>query len=58
MKPLRWWGNTKRAVKRNVDYESAAGRVIRNGLPKPGGCLLPLLGGALLITIGIAWFWM
>lgn len=40
MKPFRWWTNTKRRFKRKVGYESDAGRLIRNGLPRPGGCLV------------------
>ena len=40
LKPFRWWTNTKRRVKRKVGYESAAGRVFRHGLPRPGGCLV------------------
>ena len=38
MKPFRWWTNTKRRFKRKIGYESEAGRLIRNGLPRPGGC--------------------
>ena len=38
MKPFRWWTNTKRQFKRKIGYESEAGRLIRNGLPRPGGC--------------------
>lgn len=40
MKPFRWWTNTKRRFKRKIGYESEAGRMIRNGLPRPGGCLV------------------
>jgi hypothetical protein len=40
MKPFRWWTNTKRKIKRDIGYESDAGRLIRNGLPRPGGCLM------------------
>lgn len=44
LKPTRWWTNQKRRLKRKIGYESDAGRLIRNGLPKPGGgCLLSLL---------------
>lgn len=43
LKPTRWWTNQKRRLKRKVGYESDAGRLIRNGLPKPEGCLLSLL---------------
>ena len=53
MKPLRWWPNQKRRLKRKIGYESDAGRLIRNGLPKPGGCLVMMaavgIGGAAAI---------
>jgi hypothetical protein len=48
MKPFRWWTNTKRRFKRKVGYESEAGRVIRNGLPRPGGCLVVVMAGIVL----------
>jgi len=40
MKPFRAWTNAKRRFKRKIGYESEAGRLIRNGLPRPGGCLV------------------
>ena len=40
MKPFRFWTNTKRQFKRKIRYESDGGRLIRNGLPRPGGCLV------------------
>jgi hypothetical protein len=39
MKPFRWWTNTKRRFKRKIGYESEAGRLLRKGLPGPGGAL-------------------
>ena len=45
MKPFRWWTNTKRWFKRKVGYESDTGRLIRNGLPRPGGCLMVVMVG-------------
>ena len=54
LKPFRWWGNEKRKIKRAVGYESDAGRLIRNGLPKPVGCLVILVGGAVLIGLSVA----
>ena len=48
MKPFRWWTNTKRRFKRKVGYESEAGRLIRNGLPRPGGCLVVVVAATLL----------
>ena len=51
MKPFRWWTNTKRRFKRKIGYESEAGRLIRKGLPRPGGCLVVLVVGlALAVT--------
>ena len=62
MKPFRWWTNTKRRFKRKIGYESEAGRLIRNGLPRPGGCLVVvlILGTLLAVTatvlgIGLPW---
>ena len=51
MKPFRWWTNTKRKFKRDIGYESDAGRLIRNGLPRPGGCLVVILLGLLATTL-------
>jgi hypothetical protein len=48
MKPLRWWTNQKRRFKRKIGYESEAGRLTRNGLPRPGGCLV------VIVAVGIA----
>ncbi|MBS0209132.1 MAG: hypothetical protein JSS27_09280 [Planctomycetes bacterium] len=54
LKPLRWWPNKKRQLKREIGYESEAGRLIRDGLPKAGGgCLLVLIGVVMLT--GVAW---
>jgi hypothetical protein len=47
MKPFRWWTNTKRRFKRKIGYESPTGRLIRNGLPRPGGCLVVVVVVAL-----------
>jgi hypothetical protein len=44
LKPFRWWPNQKRRVKRKLGYESRAGRLVRQGLPKPGGCLAVIVG--------------
>jgi len=51
MKPFRWWTNTKRKIKRDIGYESDAGRLIRKGLPRPGGCLVVILLGLLATTL-------
>ena len=42
MKPVRWLPNQKRRLKRKIGYESDAGRLLRDGLPKPAGCLVIL----------------
>ncbi len=54
LKPFRWWPNLKRKIKRTVGYESTIGPLIRHGLPRPGGCLLVLFGGIVLIG-GTVW---
>jgi hypothetical protein len=51
LKPFRAWTNAKRRFKRKVGYESEAGRLIRNGLPRPGGCMIVLLVLAVLVLI-------
>ncbi len=43
LKPLRWLPNQKRRIKRKTGYESEAGRLIRDGMPKPGGCLVVIV---------------
>lgn len=48
MKPFRWWTNTKRQFKRKIGYESEAGRLIRNGLPRPGGCAVVVVWALVL----------
>jgi hypothetical protein len=40
LKPFRAWTNAKRRIKRKIGYESEAGRLIRDGLPSPGECLI------------------
>ncbi len=55
LKPFRVWTNAKRRLKRKIGYESEAGRLIRDGLPKPGGCLVAVVAWMLaLTTIAIA----
>ena len=54
MKPFRWWTNTKRKIKRDVGYESDTGRLIRNGLPRPGGCLVVVIVGVVAIAVATA----
>ena len=55
LKPFRWWTNLKRRFKRKIGYESTAGRVIRNGLPKPAGCLSALIGAVTLVLLALLW---
>ena len=50
MKPFRWWTNTKRRFKRKDGYESEAGRLLRNGLPRPGGCLVVVIVAGTLLA--------
>ena len=54
MKPFRWWTNTKRRLKRKVGYESDAGRLIRNGLRRPGGCLVVMIIVSMALTVSAA----
>jgi hypothetical protein len=56
MKPFRAWTNAKRWFKRKVGYESVEGRLIRNGLPRPGGCLVVVIwvGGLALAAVVMA----
>lgn len=55
MKPFRWWTNTKRRFRRKIGYESKAGRLIRDGLPRPGGCLVVVIvcGGLVLSAVAV-----
>ena len=50
-KPFRAWGNAKRRVKRKVGYYSTPAKIMRNGVPTPGGCLLPVIAGMVLILL-------
>ena len=54
MKPFRWWTNKKRKFKRDIGYESDAGRLIRKGLPRPGGCLVIVLVVVAMMAAGVA----
>ena len=51
LKPFRWWGNTKRTFKRRIGYETEPWRILRNRIPKPGGCLISFLCIVLAIAI-------
>ena len=55
MKPFRWWTNQKRRFKRKIGYESEAGRLLRNGLPRPGGCaIVVVVAGIAVIVAAVA----
>ena len=55
LKPVRWWPNQKRRIKREIGYESEPGRLIRDGLPKAGGCLVLIVGSMTLVSLGFRW---
>jgi hypothetical protein len=56
LKPFRAWTNVKRRVKRKIGYESEAGRLVRDGVPTPGGCLVVLLMAVAGVSIAVAAF--
>ncbi len=47
LKPFRFWTNQKRRMKRKVGYESQTGRLLRHGIPRPGGCLVWMAMGVI-----------
>lgn len=52
LKPFRAWTNAKRRFKRKIGYESEGGRLIRNGVRRPGGCLVVVIGiGAVTVLL-------
>lgn len=59
LRPFRWWTNEKRRAKRRLGYESTPGRMLRNGLPTPGGAggcaIWLLLGVGSLLLLGAGW---
>jgi hypothetical protein len=55
MTPFRFFPNLLRRIKRRLGYESDLGRLLRNGLPRPGGCLvLVLIAGVLKVSLIVA----
>ena len=54
LKPFRAFTNLKRRVKRKVGYESEEGRLIRNGLPRPGGYLVTVVIGVGVLVAVVA----
>jgi hypothetical protein len=53
LKPFRAFTNLKRRFKRKIGYESEAGRLIRNGLPRPGGCLVTVLIWTMIVAMAV-----
>lgn len=54
MKPYRWWTSTKRRIKRETGYKSPTGRLVRDGLPRPGGCLIVVVVVAAIVAVALA----
>jgi hypothetical protein len=54
LKPFRAWTNAKRRLKRKIGYESKAGRLIRDGLPRPGGCLMVVIVVVAICAVALA----
>ena len=50
LRSFRWWTNQKRTFKRRIGYESEPGRVIRDGLRTPGGCLVVVVAVIVSLT--------
>ena len=53
MKPFRFWTNQKRRIKRKVGYESDPGRLLRHGLPRPGGCVVLIAAMTTSAAVGL-----
>lgn len=47
--PFRWWPNQVRKAKRRLGWYSPLARLIRLGLPRPGGCLVLIAAGLSLV---------
>ncbi|MFN9287040.1 MAG: hypothetical protein ACK6EB_03145 [Planctomyces sp.] len=47
--PFRWWPNQVRTAKRRLGWYSPLARLIRLGLPRPGGCLVLIAAGLSLL---------
>ena len=57
MKPLRWWGNEKRKVKRDLGYYSPLGRLLRLGSPRfmgMGAAPRPRTGSPVAVLVALA----
>lgn len=50
LRPFRWWGNLKQKTKRRLGYYSTPSRLVRNGVPTPGGCAIVLAGWISLLS--------
>jgi hypothetical protein len=55
LKPFRWWGNEKRAIKREVGYYSPEAKLARHVLPHSAVKLLLLVISVLGIPFVIGW---
>lgn len=53
MAPFRWWPNQVRKAKRQLGWYSPLARLIRLGLPRPGGCLVLIAAGASLLCAAL-----
>jgi len=51
--PFRWWPNQVRRAKRRIGWYSPLARLIRLGLPRPGGCLVLLAAGISLLCTAV-----
>lgn len=52
--PFRWWPNQVRKAKRQLGWYSPLARLIRLGLPRPGGCLVLIAAGLSLLCVTVA----
>ena len=54
--PFRAWTNAKRRFKRKIGYEAEVGRLIRNGLSRPSGCLVVVvMAGVIALAVDVPW---
>lgn len=50
LKPFRLLTNAERRLKRKIRYESDAGRMIRDGRPRPDGCSVVIVAVTLTLA--------
>jgi hypothetical protein len=58
LKPVRWWPNQKRKLQQEIGYESNTGRLLRDDLPKPGGCLVIFVGNITMVGLATLVRWL